>query len=71
MPVFFNTANLIAGLLFGSVGFVAFTYGKRMSLWTPMFYGLALMAFPYFVESPGLLLIIGGFGILGLFFLRH
>jgi hypothetical protein len=50
MPVF-SGANLIGGLLFGSIGFVAFIYGKRMHVWKPMLLGLALMAYPYFVEN--------------------
>ncbi len=43
--------NLFAGLLFSSIGFVGFVYGKRMSAWKPMFIGLALMAYPYFIED--------------------
>ena len=41
MPVF-SGANLIGGLVFGSIGFVAFVYGKRMHIWKPMLIGLAL-----------------------------
>jgi hypothetical protein len=47
----FTTAELLAGLIFGSIGFVAFTYGKRRELWKPMFTGLALMVYPYFVAD--------------------
>ena len=65
-----SAATLIAGTLFGSIGFVAFIYGKRMSLWKPMLLGLALMIFPYFVESMPVLYAIGALGTLGLFFLR-
>ena len=57
-----TAANLIGGLLFGSIGFVAFVYGKRLSLWRPMFLGLALMAFPYFVEATLPLYAIGSVG---------
>jgi hypothetical protein len=66
----FDPANLIAGFVFGSIGFVAFTYGKRMSLWKPMFCGIALMVYPYFVENMFLLFGIGGIGTAALFFLR-
>ena len=55
----FSTTELIAGFLFGSVGFVAFIYGKRMHLWKPMFTGLGLMAYPYFVADPVALFGIG------------
>ena len=66
----FDPANLIAGFVFGSIGFVAFTYGKRMSLWKLMFCGIALMVYPYFVENMFLLFGIGGIGTAALFFLR-
>ena len=66
----FDAANLIGGFVFGSIGFVAFIYGKRMNLWKMMFCGLALMAFPYFVENMWILFAAGGVGTLALFFLR-
>lgn len=67
----FSPANLIAGFLFGSIGFVAFTYGKRMTLWKPMFCGLALMIYPYFVANSVALFVIGIVGSVGLLFLRE
>jgi len=69
MPVF-SGANLIGGLLFGSIGFVAFIYGKRMHVWKPMFLGLALMVYPYFVENDIALFLIGILGTAVLFLLR-
>ena len=65
-----SATNLIAGLLFSSIGFVGFIYGKRMSLWKPMFLGIALMAYPYFIESTALICIIGLLGTAALFLLR-
>ena len=47
----FSAAELLAGLLFGSIGLVAFVYGKRQAVWGPMFTGLALMVYPYFVAD--------------------
>jgi hypothetical protein len=67
----FDMPNLIAGLVFGSIGSVAFMYGKRMHLWKPIFCGLALMVYPYFVENVLLLFGIGGLGTAALFFLRE
>ena len=55
----FSGAVIVANLLFGSVGFVAFVYGKKMHVWKPMFIGLVLMAYTYFVESTLLLFGIG------------
>jgi hypothetical protein len=69
VPVF-SGANLIGGLLFGSIGFVAFVYGKRMHVWKPMFLGLALMVYPYFVANDIALFAIGAVGTAALFLFR-
>ena len=63
-------ANLIGGLIFGAIGFVAFIYGKRMNLWKLMLCGLALMIFPYFISDAGMLYIFGTLGTVALLFLR-
>ena len=65
-----SAANLIGGLVFGSIGFIAFIYGKRMNLWKPMFLGIALMIYPYFISNDIALVAIGAIGTAGLFFLR-
>jgi hypothetical protein len=67
----FGTANLIGGFIFGSVGFVAFAYGKRMNLWGPIFVGLALMIYPYFVNNDVILWTAGIVGSVSLWFLRN
>ena len=69
MPAF-GAAGLVANLLFSSVGFVAFIYGKRMHVWKPMFIGLGLMVYTYFVESTVLLFGIGAVLTASLFILR-
>jgi hypothetical protein len=65
-----STANLIGNLLFSSIGFVGFIYGKRMNLWKLMLCGLALMIYPYFVADTVIMYAIGTLGSMGLFFLR-
>jgi len=65
-----SAANLIGGFVFGSIGFVAFIYGKRMNLWRPMLLGIALMVYPYFISDDLLMIAIGTIGTAGLFFLR-
>jgi hypothetical protein len=65
-----SASSLIAGLIFGSIGFVAFIYGKRMNLWKPMLCGIALMIYPYFVADTLALFAIGAVGTAALFFLR-
>ena len=54
-----STATLLWGLLFGSIGFGFFLYGKRQRVIVPLVCGLALMVYPYFVSGTLLLLVIG------------
>jgi hypothetical protein len=67
----FSAANLIGGFVFGSIGFVAFIYGKRMNLWKPMLLGIALMVYPYFVNNDAAMIVIGIVGSTALFFVRE
>lgn len=67
----FSAANLIGGFVFGSIGFVAFMYGKRMNLWKPMFLGLGLMIYPYFVNNDVVMLVAGAVGSASLWFVRE
>jgi len=67
----FGVANLIGGFIFGSIGFVAFIYGKRMNLWGPMFLGLGLMVYPYFVSNDVVLWAAGAVGSGALWFVRN
>jgi hypothetical protein len=50
-----SSPNLIGGFVFGSIGFVAFIYGKRMNLWKIMLCGLALMIFAYLIADAVIL----------------
>ena len=63
--------NLIGNLLFSSIGFVAFIYGKRLNLWKPMFGGLALMVIPYFIGDTMSLYLAGTAATVVLFFFRE
>ena len=65
-----SAANLIGGFVFGSIGFVAFIYGKRMNLWRPMLLGIAFMVYPYFISNDAIMIAIDAIGTAGLFFLR-
>ena len=55
----FSPSNLLAGLIFGSIGFVAFAYGKKMGLGRPMIIGIVLMAYPYFFSGTLIIYFIG------------
>jgi hypothetical protein len=54
-----NTSLLLWSLLFSSVGLGFFLYGKKQQALVPLFSGLALMIYPYFVASAILLVAIG------------
>ncbi len=53
-------AELFWGLLFGSIGLGYVLYGRRQSKPVPFICGLALMGFPYLVDSNLALVLIGG-----------
>jgi len=46
-----TAANIFAGIMFGSIGFGAFIYGKKQSNFKALGIGIALMAYPYFVPN--------------------
>ena len=54
-----STALLLWGLLFGSIGFGFFLYGKRQKSLVPLVCGLALMAVPYFITNTVVLVLVG------------
>ena len=54
-----DRSSLLWGLLFGSIGLGFFLYGKKQQAFVPLFSGLALMVFPYFVSNTILLVTIG------------
>ena len=55
----FNVANILASIIFGGIGFVAFVYGKKRKLLRPMIIGGALMAYPYFFSGTLVMYIVG------------
>ena len=46
-----TASNLLAGIIFGSIGFAAFIYGKKQMSFKALGIGIALMAYPYFVPN--------------------
>jgi hypothetical protein len=54
-----DTSVLLWGLIFGSVGFGYFLYGKKQRAVVPLVCGIALMAFPYFISNTILLVVAG------------
>jgi hypothetical protein len=43
--------TLLLGLIFGSIGFGYFIYGKKQGKVVIKYAGIALMVFPYFIEN--------------------
>ena len=52
-------STIIAGILFGSIGMVAFVYGRKQAEWRPMILGATLIGYPYLVSNNYLLWGIG------------
>ncbi len=51
--------KIISYLIFGGIGFVAFIYGKKNSLYRAMILGIALNIYPYFISSTLWIYIVG------------
>ena len=54
-----GTSLLIWGMLFGAIGVGFFTYGKKQKSVVPLFTGIALFVFPYFISNVYMLVIAG------------
>ena len=62
----FETGSLVASLIVSAIGFVVFTYGKRLQRLPQIIVGVVLMGFPYFVPSIALMAIIAAVLLAGL-----
>jgi len=54
-----STAVLLWGLLFGSIGFGFFIYGKKQKAVVPLVAGIALCVVPYFIANVYALVMVG------------
>ena len=66
----FDPYNILAGLIFGTIGWGAWRYGRSLERWKPVAIGLALMIYPYFIATPWLLWSVG-LGLLVLLYFQH
>jgi hypothetical protein len=55
----FSASKIVAWVIFGAVGFVAFSYGKKTVSMRPIVLGVLLMAYPYFISGVWALYIVG------------
>jgi hypothetical protein len=54
-----NTSTLLWGVIFGSIGLGFFVYGKKQHAVIPLFSGIGLMVFPYFISNPYIIVLTG------------
>ena len=54
-----NPSTLIWGVIFGSIGLGFFVYGKKQKAVVPLFCGIGLMVFPYFISNMYILILSG------------
>jgi hypothetical protein len=69
LPHMFNANFLFASLIWGSVGFGYFIYGKKQSSWSPMIGGVLMMAVSYFISSALLMSLVSIGIIVAVYFL--
>lgn len=55
----FDPTLLMLSLVPSGIGFVLFMYGKKQERWPDLAAGIALMVYPYFVNTA-LQMVIGG-----------
>jgi hypothetical protein len=54
-----TVANLMLGVVFGSLGMGYFIYGKKEQRLMPLLVGIALMVYPYFVPEVWEIIVVG------------
>jgi len=54
-----SLASLLWATVFGVIGLAYFVYGKKQNCFLPLFCGMGLMAFPYFISNTVLLVVVG------------
>ena len=54
-----DTWSLFLGLLFGSIGFGYYLYGRKQANTIVRYSGIALMVYPYFVDNHYALVAVG------------
>jgi hypothetical protein len=54
-----DMTTLLWSVLFGSIGFGYFIYGKKQSHAVIRYTGVAMMIFPYFIQNTTALVIVG------------
>jgi hypothetical protein len=63
--------SLFIGVITGAFGMAYFVYGKRQTLFVPMFSGILLCIYPYFIENIFWLSAVGIALVAAPFVLKH
>ena len=66
-----SPASVFAMILFGSIGFGAFVYGKKASAFPAIIIGILLMVYPYFVSGAMLMYLVGSVLCVALYLMRE
>ena len=66
-----KAAELLWGLLFGSIGVGYFMYGRRQGKMIPLLCGVVLIVYPYFMPNTTVLVIIGAIFTAVPYFIRR
>ena len=53
-----NPSSILWGVIFGSIGFGFFIYGKKQGVFIPLFCGIGLMVIPYLISNTILLITV-------------
>jgi hypothetical protein len=55
----FDLPKIMAYVIFGTIGFSVFLYGKKQVAFKPMIIGILLMGYPYFISGTLAVYLIG------------
>jgi len=66
-----SVAYIVGALVFGIIGYVGYRYGKKASLKTPKWIGIALMLYPYAISETWELYVVGSVLCVGLYAYRE
>ncbi len=61
-----DSGYLLTSFLFSMVGMAAFAFGRKQRRGAPTLFGVALMAYPYFVSTSLQVLLVGALLVVGL-----
>ena len=66
-----SPAYLIGAIFFGIIGYAAYRYGKKASLMTTKWLGIALMLYPYAISETWMLYTVGAGLCIGMYVYRR